>query len=439
MAMVMAVAPAPDAAPEIEYPMKDFMSHIALSPIRLARALALSLLVCIVTYFSIDAMPNLLAQSPEAVCSNPGFETGDLSCWSEGGDPGLVRVVQTQTVFEGNYAALIGDPFETQDECAGHLPLGSAWVGYTFTVPVQGDSYLSFNYWLLSYDELREGYEDSFDRFDVYIDDLSDPQPRFRVLRDGSHDGMPSGGPRPCDFHVDDSGWLSASWNLSSIPDLDSLDQTYDLRGKTINVVFEVFSQELVGDSAWYNTWVYIDNLQLGPEMAMHKPKEPPGPFFEGFEAGVVPPSGWTLVPTNPNQTWKIDTVQLIPHSGSYYAAVKYDPALLDQDESLLSPAFTADKGSVSLWSFGSLYWCRDTYDNCDLEVWFVNGSWGGGDDVLLGKTDSDWTGEWEWSYSTFDFSPYTSGNPARIALRYVGNDGAKIGVDEIRVTHSPP
>ena len=160
--------------------------------------------------------------------------------------------------------------------------------------------------------------------------------------------------------------------------------------------------------------------------------------YFEGFEAGVVPPSDWTHIKTNPNQTWRIETVRLTPRTGNYYAAVKYDPALLDQDELLLSPAFTADTGSVSLWSFGSLYWCRDTYDNCDLEVWFVNGFWGGGDDVPLGKADDDWTGTWQWSYSTFDFSPHASGNPARIALRYVGNDGAKIGVDDITITLPP-
>ena len=167
--------------------------------------------------------------------------------------------------------------------------------------------------------------------------------------------------------------------------------------------------------------------------------KSYPKSMFEGFEAGVVPPSDWTLIQTNPNETWKIDTIRLTPHSGSYYATVKCDLALLDQDELLLSPAFTADTGRIHLWSFGSLYWCRDTYDNCDLEVWFVNGSWGGGDDVLLGKTDDDWTSTWEWSYSTFDFSPYASGNPARIALRYVGNDGAKIGVDDITITYYPP
>jgi uncharacterized repeat protein (TIGR01451 family) len=154
----------------------------------------------------------------------------------------------------------------------------------------------------------------------------------------------------------------------------------------------------------------------------------------ESFEAGVVPPSGWTLIQTNPNETWKIAANG--PHSGTYYANVKYD---FNQDEVLLSPTFTAVAGHVCLWSFGNLYWCRDTYDNCDLEVWFVNGSWGGSDDVYLGKTDNDWTGTWQWSDSTFDFSSYASGSPARIALRYVGNDGAQIGVDDIIITYSPP
>ena len=157
--------------------------------------------------------------------------------------------------------------------------------------------------------------------------------------------------------------------------------------------------------------------------------------IFEGFEACVIPPSGWTHIQTNPNETWRISVLD--PHSGCHCATVYYNRA--NQDELLLSPTFTADTGSVSLWSCGSLYWCRDTYDKCDLEVWFVNGSWGGGDDVLLGKTDDDWTGTWQWSYSTFDFSPYASGNPARIALRYIGNYGDDVAVDDITITYFPP
>ena len=156
----------------------------------------------------------------------------------------------------------------------------------------------------------------------------------------------------------------------------------------------------------------------------------------EGFEGGSVPPAGWTHIQTNSNETWEIETYR--PHSGDYYAHVLFDPAKLDQDEVLLSPCFTPDSGSVELWSKGSLYWCRGVpYDYCDLEVWFVNGSWGGGDDVYLGKTDGDWTGSWEWSDSTFNFNAYASGNPAHIALRYRGNDGAEIGVDDIQIDYT--
>lgn len=149
-----------------------------------------------------------------------------------------------------------------------------------------------------------------------------------------------------------------------------------------------------------------------------------------------MPPAGWTHIQNNPNETWERATLR--PLSGRYYAHVLCDPALKDQDEVLLSPCFIPDSGSVKLWSKGSLYWCRGVpYDNCDLEVWFVNGSWGGGDDVFLGKTDDYWVGELIWSYSTFDFSIPASGNPARIALRYVGKDGYEIAVDDIRIDYT--
>jgi hypothetical protein len=192
--------------------------------------------------------------------------------------------------------------------------------------------------------------------------------------------------------------------------------------------------------------------VRAGP-LGQGPPPRPPGPtdetprghiapaeveaqatISEGFEGGSVPPAGWTRIQNNPDETWEIETYN--PHSGDYYALAPWD---YEQDEVLLSPCFTPDSGSVALWSKGKLYWCRDTYDNCDLEVWFVNGSWdgGGGDDVYLGKTDNHWLGDWIWSYSAFDFSTYTSGNPARIALRYMGDDGADVGVDDIRIDYT--
>jgi hypothetical protein len=150
----------------------------------------------------------------------------------------------------------------------------------------------------------------------------------------------------------------------------------------------------------------------------------------EGFEAATVPPSGWSRVQTQITQTWKLATTGS-PHSGSYFADVEYIKA--DQDELLISPVFATTWGSVSLWSFGSLHWCRDVNDQCDLEVWLVKGGWGGGDDAMLGLADDDWSADWVWSRSTFIFD--TAGDPARIALRYVGNDGAQVGVDDVVIS----
>lgn len=161
-------------------------------------------------------------------------------------------------------------------------------------------------------------------------------------------------------------------------------------------------------------------------------------PITEGLEGGVVPPSGWTRIQTNPNQTWKIMTVGL-PYAGSYSADVEYDEALGYQNEVLLSPYFTAGGAAVEFASYGSLTWCRDTYDNCDLNVWLVVGDWGGGDDVLVHTADDDWTGEYVWTVSDVSLTPYlpAAGTPIRVAFQYEGTDGAQIGLDAINITCS--
>jgi hypothetical protein len=153
----------------------------------------------------------------------------------------------------------------------------------------------------------------------------------------------------------------------------------------------------------------------------------------EGFESGTVPPPGWTRVQTNPSQTWQV--TPNLPHSGTYAAHVLYDTNLQDQDEWLLSPAFNAWTGQVSFWSYGSLFWCRDIHDNCDLEVWLVEGAVGGSDDVYLGLADTYWTASYTWSFSSFNY--VSDGTLSRVGLRYVGNDGAEVAVDDISIQSS--
>lgn len=150
----------------------------------------------------------------------------------------------------------------------------------------------------------------------------------------------------------------------------------------------------------------------------------------EGFEGGAVPPSGWSVVNTNPSENWGISNLN--PHSGTYNANVLYDPALVDQDEWLLTPEYDLASGTLSFWSQGSLYWCRDTYDNCDLDIWLVVDEVGGGDDVYVGQADASWTASWTWAQSTFVLDSLLPGVPVRIGFRYTGNDGAEVGLDDI-------
>jgi hypothetical protein len=146
-----------------------------------------------------------------------------------------------------------------------------------------------------------------------------------------------------------------------------------------------------------------------------------------------MPPVGWARGSINPSHTWEIATDD--PFSGTYYARIPYDD-VNQQDDYLDSPNFYPTAGSVSFYSYGSTYWCRDVLDNCDLEVWFVKGTWGGGDDVLLGLADTDWTGEHVWSFSSYDFSAYADGTVASIWFKYVGLDGDEVGLDQISINY---
>jgi PKD repeat protein len=153
--------------------------------------------------------------------------------------------------------------------------------------------------------------------------------------------------------------------------------------------------------------------------------------FNEGFEGGTMPPTGWTRVVSNTGYTWKIMTVGT-PHSGTYAADVEYDPLLARQDEWLLSPETTLVTGTLSFWSLGSLYWCRDTYNNCDLDVWLVVGSLGGGDDIYVGRADTVWPDNFVWAQSVFTLTSLLPVSPVRIGFRYTGLDGAQVGLDDI-------
>jgi hypothetical protein len=160
--------------------------------------------------------------------------------------------------------------------------------------------------------------------------------------------------------------------------------------------------------------------------------------IFEGFEGGTVPPSGWKLRSTNIN-TWRLETH--LPHTGQYDAGVYYDDKLGQQDELLLSQQLWITEGILHFWSKGSVYWCRDSSDNCDLQVWIVVGEWdaGTGDDILVGKAEDAWSDSWVWSDSSFNLTSLLPGKPIRIGFRYKGVDGADAFIDDIQICSDKP
>jgi hypothetical protein len=171
----------------------------------------------------------------------------------------------------------------------------------------------------------------------------------------------------------------------------------------------------IVGRSSPANTINSVDTILLN----------------EGFEGGVVPPTGWSEKVTNTGYNWKIYAGGS-PYNGSFAADIDYDSALNNQDEWLLSPEIDPIFGTLSFWSQGSIYWCKNTYNNCDLNVWLVVGEVGGGDDIFVGKGDDVWPGNWTWSQSVFNLNPLLPGVPFRIGFEYTGKDGAQIILDAI-------
>ena len=150
----------------------------------------------------------------------------------------------------------------------------------------------------------------------------------------------------------------------------------------------------------------------------------------EGFESGVVPPTGWSEVIRNTTSNWK--TLSSGARSGAYAATV--EPHSQPQDEWLLTPEMNLATATLSFWSFGDPGRCRDTYNYCDLFVWLVVGDVGGMDDIYIGKADDAWPSNRTWAQSTFDLTPKLPGGPLRIGFQYLGQNGAQVGLDDVRL-----
>ncbi len=167
---------------------------------------------------------------------------------------------------------------------------------------------------------------------------------------------------------------------------------------------------------------------------------DPSRDYLEGFETSV-PPAGWTLIST-PNHTqvnfmtWY--QYNYDPYDGFWYADVLGDhptdgsPYTAQDEWMTFNYAITATENHINFAAYASYYWMVTPYPNCDLQV-CVNGT-------PLWHMNLETFASWEWNIYDVDLSAYI-GQTVEIGLRYVGNWGAEVGLDDVGINagYVPP
>jgi len=152
----------------------------------------------------------------------------------------------------------------------------------------------------------------------------------------------------------------------------------------------------------------------------------------EGFESWY--PAGWTRTITNAGYTWFQASYE--PQEGSFDASIEYDPALVPQNEWMISPVIdlsAANPGlELSFWFLTSYYWHVSPNDNGDQ---FVVVSTDGGEtwsDRLWQEDDYGVFENWTWYEVILNFDAYIGESNFKVAFVYQGQDGAQSDFDAI-------
>jgi hypothetical protein len=93
---------------------------------------------------------------------------------------------------------------------------------------------------------------------------------------------------------------------------------------------------------------------------------------------------------------------------------------------------------TLTLWSQGSITWCRDDFDYCDLNVYLVVNGLGGGDDIFVYRLEDDWSGDYIWTQTILDLTALLPAGPVQIGFEYVGDDGDTAFIDDISLVGTP-
>jgi len=151
----------------------------------------------------------------------------------------------------------------------------------------------------------------------------------------------------------------------------------------------------------------------------------------EGFE-GAFPPAAWTLTGnpavTGPNR-WHKTVDPAYVRTGTAAALVKWQSARV-QDEKLASPALDLSGAAggvfLSFWWYGNPFWAADAdfqvHASSDGLAWTE----------LWKMSDLSETG-FSWRSTVLDVGAYAGGD-LYVRFRYVGQDGADVALDDVRV-----
>jgi Leucine-rich repeat (LRR) protein len=171
--------------------------------------------------------------TPSPALINGDFEN-DLIAWSSGGSYAQPQA-RSDVVLSGARAAVLGNPDET---CSlGNSPRrGDSWISQVIEVPNTAAPRLELWYHIFTWD-LNSRLSDEFDRFEVWVNNN-------RIHRDANGDGVYGCGRPPTDL-----GWRRFSYDLSAY------------RGQQITVKLS----NVVWPDEAYNTWTYVDDVQVVP------------------------------------------------------------------------------------------------------------------------------------------------------------------------------
>jgi len=154
----------------------------------------------------------------------------------------IERLDNDEPAFAGRYTALLGQP-ELGSGTDGNIPAGSAWIQQHIHVPDTPQPRLTFHYRVVSYDASLGSQGQLWDTLDVLIGEEL-------VFRDDRGEGRPPGsqGGRH------DTRWQRGDVDLSR------------WRGQEVVLRFAVWNREYDSNGMdYYNTWAYLDEVQVEP------------------------------------------------------------------------------------------------------------------------------------------------------------------------------